>query len=310
MRQVTVFLGALALAALAAGAGYAQSPINYWEYIDTSVIPTGGPGPNTTDPNATTEGCIWINTGGTLSLVSQDINAQLIVDSPTVGWTPLIGSPVNGVPLSAGTPTTSTLLLSSGYDSYTGGSTAYGDITFWEPGELFDVNGTPYAVPGATTPGPFEFQILTWTGTQYTSYAAAVGKPNTYTGRSGVFAENTCYSIMPPFPNFGWINNMPAFTMQQQLPGDANGDGKVDINDLTIVPTNFGQTGMTWGQGDFIGDGRVDINDLTIVLTSFGYAVTAACGLAAVPEPSALVLIGVGVVSLLACGRGGTGEAR
>ena len=93
-------------------------------------------------------------------------------------------------------------------------------------------------------------------------------------------------------------------------PGDANGDGKVDINDLTIVPTNFGQTGMTWGQGDFIGDGRVDINDLTIVLTSFGYAVTAACGLAAVPEPSALVLIGVGVVSLLACGRGGTGEAR
>ncbi len=108
MRQVTVFLGALALAALAAGAGYAQSPINYWEYIDTSVIPTGGPGPNTTDPNATTEGCIWINSGSTLSLMSQDINVQLIVDSPTEGWTPLIGYPINGG--DPGEATSSTLL--------------------------------------------------------------------------------------------------------------------------------------------------------------------------------------------------------
>ena len=27
------------------------------------------------------------------------------------------------------------------------------------------------------------------------------------------------------------------------LPGDANSDGRVDVNDLTIVLTNFGQTG-------------------------------------------------------------------
>ena len=34
-------------------------------------------------------------------------------------------------------------------------------------------------------------------------------------------------------------------------PGDANGDGKVDINDLTIVLSDFGQTGMTLGHGRF-----------------------------------------------------------
>ena len=34
-------------------------------------------------------------------------------------------------------------------------------------------------------------------------------------------------------------------------PGDANGDGKMDINDLTIVLTNFGTSGRTWSQGDF-----------------------------------------------------------
>ena len=53
-------------------------------------------------------------------------------------------------------------------------------------------------------------------------------------------------------------------------PGDANGDGKVDINDLTIVLTNYDKsTGMTWATGDFNGDGKVDINDLSIVLTNY-----------------------------------------
>ena len=55
-------------------------------------------------------------------------------------------------------------------------------------------------------------------------------------------------------------------------PGDANGDGKVDINDLTIVLSNYGRTGMKWTQGCMDGDpaGAVDINDLTIVLSNYG----------------------------------------
>ena len=52
------------------------------------------------------------------------------------------------------------------------------------------------------------------------------------------------------------------------FPGDANGDGTVDINDLTIVLSNFGKTGMAWSQGEFTGSGTVDINDLTIVLAT------------------------------------------
>ena len=58
-----------------------------------------------------------------------------------------------------------------------------------------------------------------------------------------------------------------AFLMMPALPGDANLDGKVDINDLTVVLGNYSQSvGMSWTTGDFNGDGRVDINDLTIVL--------------------------------------------
>jgi hypothetical protein len=97
---------------------------------------------------------------------------------------------------------------------------------------------------------------------------------------------------------------MPAAVLQSAaFPGDANGDGKVDINDLTIVLANYNKAGMTWSQGDFNSDGKVDINDLTIVLANYNHTAGAA-GLAsplAVPEPSALLLAAAGLAGLLAC---------
>ena len=72
------------------------------------------------------------------------------------------------------------------------------------------------------------------------------------------------------------------------MPGDANGDGRVDINDLTIVLAHYNQTGMVWSQGEFTGDGTVDINDLTIVLAHYNDTTGASgVGIAPVPEPAA-----------------------
>ena len=86
-----------------------------------------------------------------------------------------------------------------------------------------------------------------------------------------------------------------AFLLTPTLPGDANLDGKVDINDLTIVLAHYNQTGMTWAQGEFTGSGTVDINDLTIVLANYNEtAGSSAGGIAAVPEPSALLLLAAG----------------
>ncbi len=91
-----------------------------------------------------------------------------------------------------------------------------------------------------------------------------------------------------------------AFELKAVLPGDANGDGKVDINDLTIVLARYGQTGMTWTQGDFNNDGKVDINDLTIVLARYGQSLAASdSGIAAVPEPGAVAILWSGLVFFL-----------
>ena len=96
-------------------------------------------------------------------------------------------------------------------------------------------------------------------------------------------------------------NTYQAFVIiNPQLPGDANLDGKVDINDLTIVLAHYNQTGTTWTEGEFTGDGTVDINDLTIVLAHYDDTAGSSAGpAAAVPEPSALVLIGIGALGLL-----------
>jgi hypothetical protein len=98
-------------------------------------------------------------------------------------------------------------------------------------------------------------------------------------------------------PEYQYLDDVSVIPV---FPGDANGDGRVDINDLTIVLAHYNQTGMVWSQGEFTGDGTVDINDLTIVLANYGWTGTYAGVMKAVPEPSCLVLLGIGAIGLLA----------
>jgi hypothetical protein len=58
---------------------------------------------------------------------------------------------------------------------------------------------------------------------------------------------------------------------QTVTPGDANGDGKVDVGDLGILAANYGLTsGATWPKGDFNKDGKVDVGDLGILAANYG----------------------------------------
>ncbi|NLF31269.1 MAG: hypothetical protein GX591_10335 [Planctomycetes bacterium] len=54
-------------------------------------------------------------------------------------------------------------------------------------------------------------------------------------------------------------------------PGDADGDGDVDLDDFVILKNNFGTAaGATCATGDFDGDGDVDLDDFVLLKNAFG----------------------------------------
>ncbi len=155
--------------------------------------------------------------------------------------------------------------------------------------------------------------VVGYTGKQGSTWRAAIWENGTITDLNTRYA-----SILPAgfalnnataIDNRGDIvgygtdstgNTYQAFEILNLQSGDANGDGRVDINDLTIVLAHYGQNGQTWADGEFTGDGTVDINDLTIVLANYGQSVSSAGNVAAVPEPASLLLLAAAALGLLA----------
>ena len=59
------------------------------------------------------------------------------------------------------------------------------------------------------------------------------------------------------------------------LAGDVTRDRSVNSTDFLVIASNFGKTGMTYGQGDLTGDGRVDSMDFTQMAANFGRSLPA-----------------------------------
>lgn len=72
--------------------------------------------------------------------------------------------------------------------------------------------------------------------------------------------------------NIGWINldDEAHFVAPRSCAGDANGDGKRDGNDLSILLHQFGTPLEPWTDADFNGDGKVNNHDLSVLLANFG----------------------------------------
>lgn len=96
--------------------------------------------------------------------------------------------------------------------------------------------------------------------------------------------------------------------VESLVPGDANGDGKIDIKDYNAWAANYGKTGSDL-LGDFNGDGAVNGADYTILADDWGFntgAVSAVGGDAGgsevpaipgmfVPEPATMTLLLAGI---------------
>ncbi len=90
------------------------------------------------------------------------------------------------------------------------------------------------------------------------------------------------------------------------VPGDFDLDRDVDGADFLILQSNFGLlAGARFDQGDADLDGSIDADDLAAWKTHYGFQGGALLGAAttAIPEPSAIVLSLVGILTILALTR-------
>jgi hypothetical protein len=76
--------------------------------------------------------------------------------------------------------------------------------------------------------------------------------------------------------------------------GDATGDGRIDISDFGTLKDGFGQPTTPYQNGDLTGNLSVDMTDFGILKQNFGWRQASA-----VPEPSALGLLGFGFLCFL-----------
>jgi probable HAF family extracellular repeat protein len=152
---------------------------------------------------------------------------------------------------------------------------------------------TPTVLNGTTTTGTFQ--------DMNTVFSSIVPSGWTLSEATGIDDNGDIIGYMTNNAN---TNMTEGFLIAAHpLLGDANGDGRVDINDLTIVLAHYGQSvGMSWYTGEFTGDGTVDINDLTIVLANYNQTsgASSAGNVSAVPEPASLLLLAAAALGLLA----------
>jgi hypothetical protein len=140
--------------------------------------------------------------------------------------------------------------------------------------------------------------------------SSASTQQDSVTGVPGIFTIPITSETNPPAPaTVDYLNSCapqpietPITFLSELIPGDALGNGKVDVNDLTIVLANYGQSTiggtpgkLGWREGNFDNGPTIDVNDLTIVLANYGKTVGAPGPVGAAPEPptAALVLAAV-----------------
>ena len=81
--------------------------------------------------------------------------------------------------------------------------------------------------------------------------------------------------------------------------GDATLDGKVGIDDFSVLLAHWGANSAGWAEGDFTGDGKVNIDDFSILLSNWGWTSSSQSMILETPEPTTLVLLSMGGLAML-----------
>jgi fibronectin-binding autotransporter adhesin len=110
---------------------------------------------------------------------------------------------------------------------------------------------------------------------------------------------------------FAVLYQPDAIIVRASTPGDANTDGRVNLDDFFLLRDAFGQT-QSWAGGEFTGDGKVNLDDFFVLRDHFGFRDSAAVTplnlamlnafAASVPEPGTIVAV-IAILVVLHRGR-------
>jgi hypothetical protein len=138
-----------------------------------------------------------------------------------------------------------------------------------------------------------------WNGNGITSSAAANANATQPDSRSVGYAENSALPL-GPYTNFrGQPVDSTSILIAFTRTGDANLDGLVNDDDVTIVGATYapGVPNASWALGDFDYNGFVDDDDVTLLGAFYDpsapplIVAVPASSVAAVPEPGTSVLL-------------------
>ncbi len=208
MRRLIAVLSGVAIVALAASAAQAGFVFGDYYLVFSNWDNGGGGygiGPSfnlPTGPTATTDGGIWVKTGSSYALNTQDVNIEL--DFRTAP-----DQPTNVI--------TNTCLLSNGVasgDSSGGAYPGYWYASGTDTSSPYYLSPSEYYVPTATTFADatnFQFDLYMWYGNE-TSYAAAA-TAGEKVAHSGWFAAGPM-AVGLGFPTWSTFDYMPSMLLQ------------------------------------------------------------------------------------------------
>jgi hypothetical protein len=144
----------------------------------------------------------------------------------------------------------------------------------------------------------------TWDGKGITSSAAETANAADPESRSLGYAENSAMPLGPLTAFRGQPVDGTSILIGYTRTGDANLDGVVNDDDVTIVGAAYapGVPNAAWALGDFDYNGFVDDDDVTLLNAFYDPSApplatpAAGAAVAAVPEPASLILALVAVV--------------
>ncbi|MCC6682995.1 MAG: PEP-CTERM sorting domain-containing protein [Phycisphaeraceae bacterium] len=150
---------------------------------------------------------------------------------------------------------------------------------------------------------------------------ASVNGTYTLMSTTGTFTDNTGGSLLTAASvTAGWsyaiVDDAGTKKLQVTLgsgyhPGDANGDGLVNLSDLQILGDNWQSTTAGWAEADFTGDNVVNLADLQILGDNWGFGTgpdvsfDEALAQVAIPEPASLCMLLLGGLLATLRRRGG-----